>query len=159
MRPDRPEWLVPSARTDIGLLLAGRKPAARIDGRGMDHEIRRWARRRGLFTSGDGSGYLVLARCGNLSRRAIALDGRPGRHTQALGRMLGYPNCCSRAAARVGDEGIDGMAATVGAHRFHGRFQAFDPTSYRSGGSLLAHVPCSHRCARSLALALDTSRC
>lgn len=159
MKAGSPEWLVSSARTDIGLLLAGLKPAARIDGRGMDREIRRWARRRGLFTSGDGSGYLVLSRCGTLSRRAIALDGRAGRHTHALGRMLGYPDCCSRAAARVGDEGIDGMAMMVGAHRFHGLFRAIDPTSYRSGGSLLAHVPCSHRCVKSLVLASVTPRC
>ena len=121
--------------------------------------MRRWARRHGLFSSTDGSGYVVLSPSGSTSRRAIDLDGRPGRHTLALGRMLGYPDCCSRAAARLGDEGIDALAASIGSRRFHGRFRAIDPSGYRQGRARLSHVPCSHRCPMSLKLAMQCPRC
>jgi hypothetical protein len=73
--------------------------------------------------------------------------------------MLGYPPCCSRAAARVGDEGIDCRHAAITRQRFHGRFRAIDPSGYLNGSSRISHVPCSHRCLPSLRLALIPQGC
>jgi hypothetical protein len=66
--------------------------------------------------------------------------------------MLGYPRCCSRAAARHGDEGIDARQAAMASQRFLGRFAAINPSGYSSGEASVSHVPCSHRCAASLRL-------
>lgn len=154
-----PAWLPLSARTDIGQLLSGRRPAIRVSVGRRAPELRRWARRLGLFTSSDADGYATLSRSAATARRVIELDRRPGRHTNALGRLLGYPPCCSRAAARVGDEGIDDMQEALGSRRFHGRFRAIDPRGYAAGASLISHVPCSHRCLASLSLATRTGRC
>ena len=152
-------WLSPSAITDIVQLLAGRKPAVRLSVGTRAPELRRWARRLGLFTSSDPDGYAALSRDPSTARRVIDLDRRPGRHTQALGALLGYPRCCSRAAARGGDEGIDEWHAAVAAKRFHGRFHAIDPAGYAAGTSLVSHVPCSPRCVASLSLVTRVGRC
>lgn len=154
-----PDWLPPSAITDIRLLLLDAKPAARLHVGHHGGELRRWARRLGLFTSVDADGYAAISRSPAVARRIIDLDRRPGRHTLALGTMLGYPACCSRAAARVGDEGIDRRHQAVSRCRFHGRFRAIDPSGYVEGTSRISHVPCSHRCKPSLALATCTDRC
>ena len=159
MRYGPPPWLSPSAATDLAMLLAGTKPAARLRVGAHRADVRRWARRQGLYASTDRDGYAVLSRSGTTARRVLGVDGRPGRHTMALGRMLGYPECCSRAAARAGEEGIDALAGAISALRFRGRFAAIDPTHYLTGGALLSHVPCSHTCAASATLARGNPRC
>ncbi len=156
---DVPDWLPRSVTTDIAQLLLDVKPAVRIHVGNRCLELRRWARRLGLFTSVDGDGYAAISRNPSTARRVINLDRRPGRHTLALGIMLGYPRCCSRAAARVGDEGIDGRQEAISAQRFHGYFQKINPSGYSDGTCLLSHVPCSHRCAASLCLAMRLETC
>lgn len=154
-----PSWLPLSAQTDIALLLADLKPAARIHAGSRRLELRRWARRNGLFASSDPMGFVVLARQGMIARRVLDVDRRPGRHTIALGRLLGYPECCCRAAGRVGDEGIDDLQAAMALRRFRGRFELINPGDYLDGKARLSHVPCSHNCAASLALALRSVAC
>ncbi|MFK3888824.1 hypothetical protein [Sphingomonas sp. NPDC079357] len=154
-----PSWLPPSAVTDIDLLMLGLKPAARLYVGERGREIRGWARVQGLFCSADRDGYAVLSRSGATARRVLDVDRRPGRHAVALGRMLGYPECCTRAAAKVGDEGIDAMCDAVAARRFRGKFKGIDPGAYRAGRALLSHVPCSHNCGASAKLAMRRSEC
>lgn len=154
-----PDWLPSSAAAEIAQLLNGAKPVARLHVGLRKAELRRWARRLGLFTSSDADGYAALSRFPATARRVIDLDRRPGRHTHALGALLGYPSCCSRAAARVGDEGIDDLHSLIAARRFLGRFRLIDPRGYAQGKALVSHVPCSHRCVASLSLAMRATRC
>lgn len=154
-----PGWLPPSAVTDVTLVLRGHKPAARVSVGPRGGDLRRWARRQGLFTSVDAEGFAAISRDAATARRVIDLDRRPGRHTLALGTMLGYPPCCSRAAARVGDEGIDRQHAAIATRRFYGRFLAIDPSGYADGSSRICHVPCSPRCLPSLRMALLPKGC
>jgi len=154
-----PGWLPPSAVTDVTLVLRGHKPAARVSVGPRVGDLRRWARRHGLFTSIDADGFAAISRNPATARRVIDLDRRPGRHTLALGTMLGYPPCCSRAAARGGDEGIDRWHATMESRQFHGRFRAIDPSGYVDGSSRISHVPCSTRCQPSLRMALLSPGC
>jgi hypothetical protein len=159
MRTFAPGWLPASATIDLRLLLAGRKPVVRLHVGERRLELRRWARRHGLFACTDRDGYVALSRSGTSARRVLDLDRRPGRHTVALGLMLGYPICCSRAAARVGDEGIDRLHASIAARRFRGRFATIDPGGYLDGSAAVSHVPCSSNCVASLGAALAHSRC
>lgn len=154
-----PSWLPASARTDLALLKADLKPAARLWVNVPLVEVRRWARRNGFFLSGDRDGFVVLSRQPAIARRVLELDRRPGKHTAALGKMLGYPVCCTRAAARGGDEGIDHRHDVIAARRFHGLFALINPKDYLEGRGLLSHVPCTHNCAASLVLALRTPMC
>jgi len=154
-----PPWLSASAGTDLTQLLAGAKPAARLVAGCRTRDTRRWARRHGLFASFDRAGYIVLSRNAATARRVLQLDGRPGRHTAGLGVLLGYPRCCCRAAARVGDEGIDRLHSRLAKRRFPGCFKLIDPSCYQVGGSVLSHVPCSPVCRASLAIARRIVRC
>lgn len=154
-----PNWLPRSAFTDLSMIIRDLKPAARLQVGTRAAEMRRWARRHGMYSSSDQDGYVVIAKSAARARRALDLDRRPGRHTVALGLMLGYPQCCSRAAARAGDEGIDALHARICALPFHGRFRMIDPVAYLDGGALISHVPCSNTCSASLALALRHSHC
>lgn len=154
-----PAWLPKSATTDLSMLVLGMKPAARLRVGMRQADIRRWSRRHGLFASSDRDGYVVLSRSAMTARRTLDLDRRPGRHTVALGVMLGYPSCCSRAAARVGDEGIDALHARAARRPYRGRFALISPERYLDGGSLLSHVPCSNVCRASLALAVRHVGC
>lgn len=150
-----PDWLPPSASIDLALLDAGLKPAARVLVGNRAVELRRWGRRRGYFMSADDDGFAVLARQGSVCRRTLEIDRRPGRHTAALGHWLGYPRCCGRAAARVGDEGIDDYQQRLRRKRFRGRYALIDPSGYSSGKGRLSHVPCTHNCHASLAMARE----
>ena len=154
-----PTWLPKSAATDLSMLVLGMKPAVRLRVGTRRTEIRRWSRRHGLFACSDRDGYVVLSRSAMTARRTLDLDRRPGRHTVALGVMLGYPGCCSRAAARVGDEGIDALHARAVLRPYRGRFALISPERYLDGGALLSHVPCSNVCRASLALAAQHIRC
>lgn len=149
------EWLRPSAITDLAQLLTFVRPAIRTQILDLPNDrIQRFAWQLGCFAACDLEGFVVLSRCQLLSRRILTLDRSLGDHTHALGRALGYPACCCRAAARIGDQGLDGWAREIGSRRFIGRFKAIDPTGYQKGKALISHVPCSERCLPSLSMAL-----
>lgn len=148
-----PEWLAPSARVDLGQLISGTRSVVRLFVGPRRSALRRWARRNGFFTSSDVDGYAAVSPSAIMARRVIDLDRRPGRHTYALGVMLGYPACCSRSIARFGDEGIDERQAVLAGRPYRGRFRIIDPSGYGGGDALISHVPCSHRCFASLAQA------
>jgi hypothetical protein len=151
----RPDWMRASAQVDLAQLRSSIRPVMRsqAEGRPNRSEIRRWARRAGLFAVIDRDGFFSLARSGSLAARALQIDARPGRHTIILGRALGYPVCCCRAAARCGDEGLDIWAKAISSRRFVGLFRLIDPAGYAAGRSSISHVPCSARCAASLKMA------
>lgn len=154
-----PDWLPVSARTDLRQLRFGVRPTIRLVAGHRVPDLRRWARRNGYFAAGDRDGYVVLSRQPSLARIALRVDRRPGRHTIALGLLLGYPPCCSRAAARVGDEGIDHWHTAIAGGRFIGLYKLTNPYGYTFGSALNSHVPCSRRCAASLLMALRTTSC
>src|SRR3546814_12102422 len=83
----------------------------------------------------------------------MSIDRERGNHTAHLGLMLGYPRCCARAAARVGESSLDTWAAGLTRRRFLGRFTAIQITGYRQGRALISHIPCSPNCLASLLLA------
>lgn len=149
------EWLRPSAITDLAQLVTFIRPAIRTQIPSLAYEhAHRFAWQLGCFAASDSEGFVVFSRCQLLSRQILILDRSRGDHTYALGRAFGYPRCCCRAAACVGDEGLDRWAREVGSRRFIGRFKAIDPIGYQRGQSLISHVPCSERCLPSLSMAL-----
>lgn len=155
MAHDSPTWLPASAAVDLAQLRAGIRPALRtqVDRASSQSNVRAWARREGLFAACDRDGFMALSRTPSRAARVLAVDRRPGRHEALLGVLLGYPPCCARAAARVGEAGIDVWAARLARRRFAGRYRCTDPAGYGRGVALISHVPCSPRCGRSLAMA------
>lgn len=114
--------------------------------------IARWIGRFGLHIALDTDGFLCVSRNAYFARGVLALDRSVGKHTFELGIRLGYPFCCCRRAAEVGDEGLDELAAAL-SQQFHGRFKLIDPSGYPDGRAFISHVPCSARCKHSLRMA------
>jgi hypothetical protein len=159
-----PAWLKPSAAVDLAQLWFCIRPVIRTElVRPVDHDrVRRWAQNYRFFPALDNDGFLVISRTPCLSRRVLDLDRSPGNHTFALGRSLGYPYCCCRKAALVGDAALDAITERFRAECFIGRFKMISPLGYHDGCALISHIPCSSRCASSLrmaeALSLKLSR-
>lgn len=148
-------WMRPSAELDLQQLQCSIRPVMRSQVRcQLDHgEIRRWARLAGLFVVVDKDGFFSMSRSASLARRVLRIDVRPGEHTSALGRALGYPLCCCLAAARRKEEGLDQWAQAMSSRRFVGLFRLIDPNGYVAGSSNISHVPCSPCCSASLRMA------
>ena len=153
-----PPWLKPSARTDILHLAAKMRPAIRTElAVPVSHDIVRvWMRRLGWYTAIDRDDFLVVSRSSRLARMILAIDRDDSPHTFRLGRALGYPICCCRAAANLGEQNLDSWALALSRRRFIGRFKLIDPTRYSEGHALISHIPCSPFCQASLQMAEGT---
>jgi hypothetical protein len=152
----RPGWMRPSAQVDLAQVRCSIRPVMRSEtcGRLDRCEVRQWARRAGLFVALDRDGFFAMSPRASSVRRVLRIDARPGRHTMALGRALGYPVCCCLAARRRNDEGLDDWARGMARRRFAGLFHLIDPAGYAAGRSAISHIPCSPRCSASLRMAL-----
>ena len=152
-----PSWFKESARVDLAQLVAGVRPAVRTKlGREVPRRlVQRWGQDYEWFVEVDVDNYMAVSGSISLSRRVLAIDREAGEHTYRLGQLLGYPECCCRAAAKVGEGQLDSWAAGVCARGFWGPFGAMDPSYYARGYSLISHVPCSANCLPSLRMALS----
>jgi hypothetical protein len=150
-----PSWLKPSAAVDVAQLWFCIRPVMRTELAlpVVRERVRRWARNYRFFAALDDDGFLVLSRTPCLSRRTLDLDRGPGDHTFALGRGLGYPYCCCRKAALMGDASLDALADRFCSEDFFGRFNMINPLGYCDGHALISHIPCSPRCVPSLKMA------
>jgi hypothetical protein len=144
-----------SAQVDLSQLERSIRPVIRsqLSGSARRGDLRRWARRAGLFAVVDSEGFFSLSPDPAKARRALRIDARPGRHTIALGRALGYPICCCRAAARHKEAELDDWAEAMSSRRFIGMFRLIEPGGYVAGKAAISHVPCSPRCSASLQMA------
>lgn len=160
LRGVMPSWLKPSASVDLLLILCGVRYSMRTEicERAAEPGIRKWARSLGLYANSDIDMFATFSRHPGVGRRLLHLDRSPRKHTRELGQMLGYPACCCRMAARVGESTIDEFANLVCGQRFIGRFRLIDPSGYGQGRSLISHVPCSSSCLDSLQIASHAAR-
>jgi hypothetical protein len=151
-----PTWLKPSATTDIAQFVLRIRPAFRTQ---LHYHvdlsaIRRWAWSIGGFAATDAAQYLVVSRRSDQTRRLLMLDARPDDHTYSLGRALGYPHCCCRAAAKVGESNLDHWRDEQIAKGFRGKFKGINPSGYLRGDALISHIPCGNCCVPSLRMAI-----
>lgn len=155
---DRVTWsgMPRSATVDMLQFLATTKPAVRLDlalaTTAGERSLRRWATEAKFGIADDGS-FLVIAKAAVEPATVLAVDRSPQPHEATLGELLGYPRCCSRAVAFVGEANIDRLAARQATWAFVGEFSAIDPSGYAGGRALVSHLPCSPDCTRSLGLA------
>ncbi|WP_228546968.1 hypothetical protein [Candidatus Neptunochlamydia vexilliferae] len=84
---------------------------------------------------------------------AVKLDNSVEKHEQAFGELLGYPHCCCKKIAEVGEHEIDAYEQKLLAQGFDGLFQLISPEKYIDGVAFISHVPCSTSCKNSLDLA------
>lgn len=157
---DLPAWLPASSRVDLAQLALAIRPAMRSRAirPASAADIRKWARSHRLFAALDRHLYFVASSNPRVVSRLLAIDLSAGPHVAQLGLGLGYPECCRRAAARVGEGSLDAWATELASRRFVGLFQLTNPGPYARGASFISHIPCSPRCNMSLNMALRLRR-
>ncbi len=155
-----PRWLPPSFVVDWRLLDTRVKRVARTVLRSpLDvTKFVAWARRQGFYAVPDSGGFCVISRTAALARMAADVDRQTTPHAAHFGRILGYPPCCCRAAAQVGESRIDEWAARASSRSRIGDYALTDPSGYTSGRAAISHVPCSPTCRPSLRLAKLVTR-
>jgi len=121
--------------------------------------LQAWATRFDLFILFDEDGYFFVADDASDAVHARDLDRSNHPHECEFGDLLGYPPCCYKSVASVGEENIDALATLQLAWEFDGQFQLIDTKSYTSGQSLICHLPCTPNCKPSLDLALAALTC
>ena len=147
--------LPPSAFVDALHLAAGTKRVfrTRLLADAPADSALGWSRAAGLAGFADAQRYFFAGLTHQDVECAATLDAAVTPHEIGFGALLGYPECCCRAVAAVGEENIDAHAAAVGRWAFAGRHRLIDPGKYRGGLALVSHLPCSPACDQSLELA------
>lgn len=141
----------PSFRVDMLGVVAIHKPAVRTpsptDEKSRGH-LAEGVARLGLSWCWDGE-YVAIAESAHLAEEVIATDRRQEAHEYELGMLLGYPECCALAAARIGEAGLD-TAAKLRATDARDGTRWIDVSGYLDGLALISHIPCGPACAPSL---------
>lgn len=149
------DCLPPSALVDALHLAAGLKVVLRTRLiRGADWaNVSAWCNAHELVGVRDEEGYAIIGLTDSVVREALTLDMSPNPHEIALGVLLGYPPCCCRAIAEVGEAAIDAYAEATRNRNFGGDYSLINPGEYVDGRTLICHLPCSPWCDDSLKLA------
>jgi hypothetical protein len=152
-----PPNLTPSSYIDFLLLLGGLKPTIRlhVTEPRAQHTIKSWGEEHGYATVPDPSGYIYIATIQNDALRLQKLDDSHEAHEYGLGLLFGYPQCCCRRAAEVGESKLDEWEETLSQDVSFRRMPncLIDPRGYTEGSSLISHIPCSAQCKASLSIA------
>lgn len=143
--------LSPSVRVDILGIHAYRKPAIRIAVRDAAIAARTTASFVDAgWASARDEEYLVAASTGQMARHILDVDRRTQPHALELGLLLGYPECCARATAAVGEENIDDQAKRLGEDCDREQVHHLDARHYLTGLALVPYVACSPRCSHAM---------
>ena len=152
-----PQDLPPSSYIDCLLLLAGLKPTVRlhVTEPRAQHAIEFWCAEPGYASASHPSGYTYIAKTQDAVMRLQELDDSHEAHEYELGLLLGYPPCCCRKAAEVGETNLDKWEESMSQDAAFRRTQncLIDPRGYTEGSALISHIPCSAQCEASLSIA------
>lgn len=112
-----------------------------------------WCTTNNLVGTLDKDGYVVVGWTESVVHRAMSLDVSSQPHEMDFGTLLGYPACCCKAIAQVGEAAIDDYADRASKWPYDGEYALINPSQYTHGLALICHVPCSPNCRQSLILA------
>ena len=97
--------------------------------------------------------FFYLSRSLDTVLKASELDHSPIPHENNFGFLMGYPHCCCKKIASLGEYNIDAYESKLIQEPFREEFVLINPSKYRLGSSFIAHVPCSTQCTSSLEIA------
>lgn len=151
-----PITLRPSDYIDFLLFCMHEKRCVRLgQNEGMVyHEMTLWCQKHNLAYIVSESGFMYVAKSKLLAWLAKCTDDSLTNHTYLFGRILGYPGCCSKKLAEIGENEIDSFERElVLQNRFVSPFDLINPEGYVKGYALISHIPCCCDCKKSLKLA------
>jgi hypothetical protein len=153
------ELLPASSLVDFLHLVALGKPAVRVKIQGAAlNRLAEWCERYDYKWVADMEGFCCVAYSKLMAEQVLTVDRCAGPHELDLGLLLGYPLCCCKAIAALGESRIDEHALDMSSWEFQGSFRLIDPSGYTEGASLVCHLPCSRYCEPSLEIAICAGR-
>lgn len=154
-----PTTLKPSDYVDFLLFLANEKPCLRLGYNQSDIylEMIAWCKAYKMSYVISKAGFMYISKCFPLANIAKIVDDSTISHTYIFGKILGYPSCCSKRIAMIGERNIDDFEKEfVSNSNFQAPYNIINPKGYIDGYSLISHIPCCTTCKRSLAKARVT---
>ncbi len=151
-----PEFLKPSGFIDFLLFLGALKPSLRVAVVQQQERMKleNWCSEHDFASVSSDVGYVYVAHEQKMAQRLQDVDDDPEPHEYELGLLLGYPECCCRHVAGIGEFNIDKWESDLShSVKYGGRFELIDPCGYSEGYSLISHIPCSTACNPSLSIA------
>ena len=156
-----PQTLKRADYVDLLLLLVGEKKAVRLGANTFDvyEAMRDWCKQTSYRYIISTSGLMYISRKLWFAKIVSIVDNSLFPHEFLLGRLLGYPACCSKKIASLGEQSIDQWECElVESGHFNGEYALINPSGYIEGTSLISHVPCSCNCVKSLKIAKSALR-
>ncbi len=144
-----------SANVDILLFLMGLKSCVRTRLKSFQktlNSLEEWCKQFEFYFDRSADGFIYIASNQERLRLVNSVDHSHNPHEQELGELLGYPACCCRKIAEVGEMQIDAFEDWLITQPFNGPFKLINPYAYRQGKAFISHVPCSTSCTHSLDL-------
>jgi hypothetical protein len=154
-----PITLKPSDYIDFLLFCMHEKPCVRLGQNDcmVYHEMTLWCQKQKLAYIVSESGLMYVSKSKFFAWLAKCTDDSLLNHTYFFGKLLGYPSCCSKKIADVGETGIDSYEKElVLQNQFIPPFDLINPEGYLKGYALISHIPCCCNCKKSLKLAKKT---
>lgn len=154
-----PANLRPSDYVDMLLFLSHNKPTVRL---GLNSEaayqsMADWCTMHHFNYCISQANYMYISTSHYLANLTRIIDDATFPHEFILGILLGYPSCCARKASLVGEINLDQWEQEqYSLFDAQASLQLINPTKYLSGASLIAHIPCSTNCKKSLRIAKKT---
>ena len=151
-----PENLPKSSYIDFLLLLASLKPALRIKISQDENRIalNDWCETNDFYLLLGEDSYVFIAKNKTMAKNLEQIDTSSFSHEYELGQLLGYPDCCCKKIAAIGEMNIDTYEEEfINDSNFKGAFELINPKGYKNGYALISHIPCSPTCEDSLLIA------
>ncbi len=148
-----PTTLKPSDYVDFLLFFLREKPCIRLGANqeSVYQEMTQWCKENNLSYIISSDGLMYIAKHKILARIANIVDDSIIDHAFLFGRLLGYPACCSKKIASIGEGNIDEYEKMlVQNSSFCPPYHITNPQGYLYGYSLISHIPCCTNCKESL---------
>lgn len=148
-----PKNLKPSDYVDFLLFLAHEKPCLRLGNNqsSVYQDVLAWCKENRFAYVVSKAGFMYISHNLFLAVVAKIVDDSTFSHTYIFGKILGYPDCCSKRIAEIGESLIDEYEKELVTNAdFQEPYHIINPKGYIEGYSLISHIPCCETCRRSL---------
>lgn len=148
--------LKPSDYVDLLLYLSRLKSCVRLgyNNNEVYKKMIYWCKNNNFSFIISEEGFMYISKNYLIAWLAKVIDNSTWNHTLLLGLIFGYPRCCSKKVASIGENNIDNYEKELLMNnKFNAPFDIINPQGYTNGYSLISHIPCCSKCRKSLKIA------
>lgn len=151
--------LKPSDYIDFLLFLSNLKPCVRLGYNKFDvyNKMIIWCKRYDYYYVVSSEKFMYISKKKFINIFAMKVDNSLYKHSFILGLLFGYPSCCSKKIASIGENNIDAYETSLVSNSgFPNPYHITNPNGYIRGECLISHIPCCDHCKRTLLIAQRT---